>query len=216
MCFTPGPNNALAMATGMDKGFRAALPFCIGAAAGANISLVFLGFGLNSVFTRFPMIYDFLRYAGAAYMLWLAWHIGGFRLGRFRKKSGGKGPASGVESASDAPEPSALAARIEEKRRQGIRPLGFGQAALLQLVNVKVWLTNVIVISNYVGTGPDMRARFWTTVVLFSILGCAAMCSWAAGGMFLSRFLTSDGMRRANYLFAAFLAFSVLLLFVQE
>ena len=203
MCFTPGPNNALAMAVGMDKGFKAALPFCAGAAVGANISLVFLYFGLKSVFTYFPIAYEILRYIGAAYMFWLAWRISGLRM---------PGKYNGA-TVNDEP-PSEFVS--ENKSSRGIKPLSFLQAALFQLVNVKVWLTNIIIISNYVGTGPDMHTRFLMTVTLFSMMGFGAMCSWAAGGVFLRGFLSLDGMRRANYVFAAFLVFSVALLFMQE
>ncbi|MCL2123613.1 MAG: LysE family translocator [Desulfovibrionaceae bacterium] len=202
MCFTPGPNNALVMAIGMAKGFKAALPFCIGAAFGANISLVFLYFGLKSVFTSFPIVYEVLRYAGAAYMIRLAWRISGLRV-----------PGAYKGATTNGEPPSELIS--EGKHSQGVKPPSFFQGALFQLVNVKVWLTNIIVISNYVGTGPGMSARFLMTVSLFSIMGFGAMCSWAAGGVVLRRFLTSDGMRRANYVFAAFLVFSVALLFLQ-
>lgn len=207
MCFTPGPNNALAMATGMDKGFRAALPFCLGAAAGANISLILLGIGLNSVFIRFPVVYEILRYLGAGYMLWLAWKISGLSLDMAKRT--GKRETKNNQCAVETEKKSK-----EDKAREGIQPLSFIQAVLFQLVNVKVWITNVIVVSNYIGTGEGMWLRFWTAVALFSCLGCGAMCSWAAGGVFMGRFLSSDGMRRANYVFAAFLAFSVVLLFV--
>ena len=203
MCFTPGPNNALAMAIGMDKGFKAARSFCTGAAVGANISLVFLYFGLKSVFIYFPIACEILRYIGAAYMFWLAWRISGLRM-----------PGTHTGAAGNGEPPSEFASEGESRR--GIKALNFFQAALFQLVNVKVWLTNIIIISNYVGTGPDMHARFLMAVTLFSIMGFGAMCSWAAGGVFLRYFLSSDGMRRVNYAFAAFLVFSVALLFMQN
>ena len=136
-------------------------------------------------------------------MLWLAWRISGLRR-----------PDRFNGATVDGAQPSECAS--EGKSSRGLKPLSFLQAALLQLVNVKVWLTNIIVISNYVGTGPDMNIRFLMTVILFSIMGFGAMCSWAAGGVFLRCFLSSDGMRRANYVFAAFLVFSVALLFMQE
>jgi threonine/homoserine/homoserine lactone efflux protein len=37
--------------------------------------IVVVGLGLGQVFERFPITYDILRYAGGAYMLWLAWKI---------------------------------------------------------------------------------------------------------------------------------------------
>ena len=221
MCFTPGPNNAMAMAIGLDKGFKAALPLCFGAAIGANVTLLLLGLGLAELFIRFPVVYEFLRYAGALYMLWLAWKISGLPLPWAAGSAGLKakqerknlrGELSGPESKADSE--TADESRNDKERTEGVRPLTFLQAFMFQLVNVKVWLTNVIVISNYVGTGEGVWARLTLAIVLFTVLGTVAIATWAAGGMFMRHFLTSDGMRRANYVFAAFLVFSVLLLFV--
>ena len=205
MCFTPGPNNAIAMATGMDKGFRAALPFCLGSAAGANISLILLGFGLVKIFEAHPVIYDFLRYAGALYMLWLAWRISGLAVpspSRFFKRKG-------REELEPAQEPMV---RAEERR--GMKPFTFVQGVFFQLVNVKVWITNIVVVSAYIGAGENAATRLILSVVLFTLMGGTAMCLWAAGGVFMGRFLTSDGMRRANLVFASFLLLSIILIFV--
>lgn len=208
MCFTPGPNNALAMATGLDKGFKAALPLCIGGGIGANVSLLLLGLGLAEAFSRFPLLYEVLRYAGAAYMAWLAWRISGIGFPRFGRR---KPPA---KTAGDEQNASSIAKLVEAKRREGVKPLGYVEAFLFQLVNVKVWLTNIIIVSAYVGTGDDRGLRLLAAVVLFTCMGTTAMCCWAAGGTVMRRFLTSDGMRRANYVFALFLLCSIALLFV--
>lgn len=204
MCFTPGPNNAIAMATGLDKGFRAALPFCLGSAVGANISLVLLGVGLARAFEVFPVIYDILRWAGAVYMVWLAWRISGLRFPGIRRILFRKGPETG-------PGADPLAAAGE---RRGMKPFTFAQGCFFQLLNVKVWITNIVLVSTYIGAGESATARLCMTVALFTVLGFTAMSLWAAGGVFMGRFLTSDGMRRANYLFASFLLLSIILMFL--
>ena len=95
MCFTPGPNNALAMAIGLDKGFRAALPLCFGASIGANVTLLLLGLGLSEVFERFPVVYEILRYAGAAYMPLPARRLSGLAMPGSARQDWGK-PVNGV------------------------------------------------------------------------------------------------------------------------
>ena len=200
MCFTPGPNNALAMATGLDKGFWATLPHCLAVPVGGLTSLAALYLGLGQVFTRFPIVYELLRYTGAAYMVWLAWRISGLR------------PGKAAERPAESSAKSATAA--ESERPGGITPLTFGQSFLLQFVNVKAWITNVVIISNYVGTGEHSRTRFWIVLALMAVMCFTSVAMWAAGGSFMRRFLTSDGMRRCNYVFAAFLLVSVALLFV--
>ncbi len=37
--------------------------------------ILVVGLGLGQVFERYPVTYEILRYAGGAYMLWLAWKI---------------------------------------------------------------------------------------------------------------------------------------------
>ena len=120
MCFTPGPNNALAMATGLDKGFWAALPHCLAVPVGGLTSLAALYLGLGQVFTRFPVVYEVLRYTGAVYMVWLAWRISG--LGQ-RKTAQAQSSAKSAAAAASGPQ-------------GGITPLTFGQSFLLQFVNV--------------------------------------------------------------------------------
>jgi threonine/homoserine/homoserine lactone efflux protein len=73
--FTPGPNNTLLMASGMNFGFRRTLPLIAGVTLGFPLMIALVGLGLGRVFDSYPIIYQSLKYAGAAYMLFLAWKI---------------------------------------------------------------------------------------------------------------------------------------------
>jgi threonine/homoserine/homoserine lactone efflux protein len=73
--FTPGPNNALLMAAGMNHGFRRSLPLIFGVALGFPLMIGLVGLGLGGIFKVYPLLYTVLKYAGAAYMLYLAWKI---------------------------------------------------------------------------------------------------------------------------------------------
>lgn len=72
---TPGPNNAMLLASGVNYGFRRTVPHIAGISLGCVAMLILVGFGLGEVFAAVPLIYGVLRYAGAAYLLWLAWNI---------------------------------------------------------------------------------------------------------------------------------------------
>lgn len=72
---TPGPNNAMLLASGVNYGFRRTVPHIAGISLGCVLMLVLVGLGLGQVFAAVPLIYVVLRYAGAAYLLWLAWSI---------------------------------------------------------------------------------------------------------------------------------------------
>ena len=257
MCFTPGPNNAAAMAIGLSRGFRAAVPFCLGCCTCAMCTQFLTGLGLGEVFVRVPLFYNLLKVAGVLYILWLAWKISGLALPEklrrvFHRKNtapkgdaqssaalGGEANAPGgetdvsarhgaatVEQGGAALEPQANAdeygninaeqAKIIAKANpavvKGGKAPSFLQGVGLQAVNIKVWMTNIIVVSQFVGSGEQAFSRLVIVSLFIPALGTIANFTWAAGGVIMSRFLTSDGMRRANYIFAMFLVLSVALL----
>jgi threonine/homoserine/homoserine lactone efflux protein len=72
---TPGPNNLMLTASGVNFGFRRTVLHMLGIAIGFPVMLVAIGLGLGSVFQAVPEIHDVLRCAGVAYLLWLAWKI---------------------------------------------------------------------------------------------------------------------------------------------
>ena len=75
MFVTPGPNNLMLLASGVNYGFRRSLPHMLGSSSGIAAMVIVTGFGLGQVFERFPVSHDIIRYGGGAYMLWLAWRI---------------------------------------------------------------------------------------------------------------------------------------------
>ncbi|MGO3741460.1 LysE family translocator [Kerstersia sp.] len=72
---TPGPNNVMLAASGLNFGFRRSVPHMLGISLGMMSMLILVGAGMGSLFLNFPWIYTALRYAGAAYLLYLAWRI---------------------------------------------------------------------------------------------------------------------------------------------
>lgn len=73
--FTPGPNNAMVLASGLNFGFRRTLPHVLGIAFGFGLMVMIAGFGLGAAFASAPLLYAALKYGGAAYLVYLAWRI---------------------------------------------------------------------------------------------------------------------------------------------
>jgi threonine/homoserine/homoserine lactone efflux protein len=73
--FTPGPNNLMLMTSGVNYGFRRTLPHALGVAFGFGFLVLLVGLGLGAVFAAFPALYTVLKFAGAAYLVYLAWLI---------------------------------------------------------------------------------------------------------------------------------------------
>lgn len=72
---TPGPNNTMLLASGVNFGVRRSVPHALGVSIGFMVMVMAVGLGLGEVFKAWPMLYSVLRYAGAAYLLYLAWKI---------------------------------------------------------------------------------------------------------------------------------------------
>lgn len=72
---TPGPNNLMLLASGLNFGVRRTVPHMLGIGVGFTVMIVAVGLGLSGVFRAAPVLYEVLKWTGAAYMLWLAWRI---------------------------------------------------------------------------------------------------------------------------------------------
>ncbi len=77
---TPGPANMALMTTGARYGLRAALPFVAGVALGKQLIIWPIGYGLMGLADSVPMLFTVLKYASAAYIIWLAWRVANSRL----------------------------------------------------------------------------------------------------------------------------------------
>jgi threonine/homoserine/homoserine lactone efflux protein len=75
MCLTPGPNVVMVTATALNFGFRRALPHILGITFGFGVMVMAIGFGLAGLFQAEPRLHTLLKYAGATYLLYLAWRI---------------------------------------------------------------------------------------------------------------------------------------------
>ena len=76
---TPGPNNFMLLASGVNFGFRRSLPHMAGVAIGFLWLILAVGFGLGALLTLYPPLHSALRIAGGAYLLYLAWKIANAR-----------------------------------------------------------------------------------------------------------------------------------------
>ncbi|MHC6225339.1 LysE family translocator [Pseudomonas sp. X10] len=72
---TPGPNNTMLLASGVNFGVRRSIPHALGISVGFMVMVLAVGFGLGEVFKAWPPLYSILRYLGATYLLYLAWKI---------------------------------------------------------------------------------------------------------------------------------------------
>ena len=72
---TPGPNNTMLLASGLNYGFKRSLPHVLGISIGFALMVIAVGTGLGRVFENWPQVYIALRICGATYLIYLAWNI---------------------------------------------------------------------------------------------------------------------------------------------
>lgn len=156
---TPGPNNLMLLASGVNFGFRRSIPHMLGISSGFMLMAFAVGLGLAEVFTQWPWLYGVLKWVGAIYMLYLAWCI-----------------------ATSAPPDDA----VPDVRQA--KPLRFWGAAAFQWVNPKAWVMAIGGFSTYVPASSGLIV-YAAAAVLFALINLPCVSVWALCGAGLRQVL---------------------------
>ena len=81
MYVTPGPNNAMVLASGLKFGFLKSIPHMTGITVGHVTQLVLVCLGLGKIFQIFPELQNILKILCAVYLVYLGYKI----IGSFSK-----------------------------------------------------------------------------------------------------------------------------------
>ncbi|MCQ3033109.1 LysE family translocator [Pseudomonas syringae] len=129
---TPGPNNMMLLASGVNFGFNRTMPHMLGICCGFFSLVLAVGLGLGAAFQAYPLLYTILRYVGAAYLLYLAWKIAT------------SGPASDAVGEEGKPQTLMQAALF-----QWVNPKAWVMAvgAISTYTPLQGYFTNVMIIS---------------------------------------------------------------------
>ncbi|NGP18116.1 LysE family translocator [Devosia chinhatensis] len=90
----PGPGVAAVVARALGGGFRGAVPMILGILAGDLVYFMFAIFGLAAVAAVFGPVFIVVRFAGAAYLLYVAYKFWTARPGSEQMKPKGKAPGA--------------------------------------------------------------------------------------------------------------------------
>ena len=69
---TPGPNNIMIMASGLNYGYRASMPHYLGICLGFPLMFIAIGLGLGYIFQTTPVLHITIKVLGILYLLYLA------------------------------------------------------------------------------------------------------------------------------------------------
>ena len=94
LVLTPGPNMIYLISRSITQGPAAGIVSLGGVALGFVFYMLCAAFGITALLLAIPFAYDALRFAGAGYLLWLAWQA---------VKPGGRSPFQVRQLAIDSP-----------------------------------------------------------------------------------------------------------------
>jgi threonine/homoserine/homoserine lactone efflux protein len=170
---TPGPNNAMLFASGVNFGLRRTVPHLLGVTLGFTFMQLALGLGVGIVFEAVPGLYSVLRVLGLAYMLYLAWAIG----------------------TAVPPVVSDNAATRTNDVVTGT-PMTFLQATAFQWVNPKALMMCITAASAYAPPEQPVLGAFIVTAA-FLVVGMPCCGAWAVLGSLMRGLLQNRRRLRA-------------------
>lgn len=132
---SPGPNNFMLMASGMNYGWYRSMPHMLGIGVGFPMMVLLVGLGILQVLELLPYGFLVLKVLSSLYLLYLAWKIA---------------IARPVESGT---------------ANANAKPLTFLQAAAFQWVNPKAWAMALTAISLYTPEGRPLASVFLIALV---------------------------------------------------
>ena len=180
MAATPGPNNAMVAASGARFGVLRTVPHVLGITLGFPVMVLAVALGAGQMLAANPWLHTILRWAGAAYILWLAWTIA-------------------------RPHPPA-----EPGVGEGRRPLGLLGAALFQWVNPKAWIIAVGAVVTYTGAGAPLAQTLAMAAVFGIVTLPAVLFWTAVGAGAAKLLRSERALRRFDLLMAALLVASLI------
>lgn len=183
---TPGPNNIMLLASGMNYGYRATFPHLLGIGVGFAVMLVLVGIGIMQIIEFYPSFLMILKIICTLYLLYLAAKI-----------------------ANAAP----LSSKAGQNMHAG-KPMTLAQAALFQWVNPKAWTMQLTAVSVYTPSDPVL-IDFLLVAAVFLIMVIPVNSLWILAGQQLRPFLNNQKrMRVFNNICAILLVISLYPIFI--
>ena len=161
MVLTPGPNMMYLISRSITQGPAAGIVSLGGVALGFVFYMLCAAFGITALLFAIPYAYDALRFAGAAYLLWLAWQA---------VRPGGRSPF-----------------QVKAMKVDGPRKL-FAMGFLTNLLNPKIAMLYLALLPQFVQDGagpvPWQIARLGALFMLATLIVFGSF-AWLAGGLSL-------------------------------
>lgn len=166
---TPGPNMLHVMAQSIHHGPRKALATMAGLMSAVLLCLIASAFGLGAVLKASPRLFDVLRYAGVAYLIWLgikAW----------------RAPVSAGDMGDGGPERSGWAL--------------YGAGLLTGLSNPKLIIFAAALFPQFIDTRAAFAPQLSILVISFVVIESFWYGVYALGGLRLAGWLKGQSRQK--------------------
>ncbi|MEF8722643.1 homoserine/homoserine lactone efflux protein [Candidatus Accumulibacter phosphatis] len=182
---TPGPGAVTSMSAGLQYGYWVALRAILGLQAALLIQLMVVAAGLNVLLATSAFVFDLVKLAGAAYLIWLG-------IEKWRA------PIAGIDQAGVVPAPA-----------NGL----FWQGLLVNLSNPKAILFIAALVPQFVDAGSPQWPQFLLIGITMCAVDILVMSGYALLVSRLRRWLRdARALRTQNRLFGGFFIIAGLLL----
>ena len=166
---TPGPNMLHVMTQSIHHGPRRAIATMAGLMSAILLCLIASALGLGALLKTSPRLFDILRYAGVAYLIWL-----GVRAWRA---------------------PVGNSDEVGATRARSLRAL-FGTGLLTGLSNPKLIIFAAALFPQFIDTDRPFAVQLAILVMSFVAIEFGWQCAYALGGMKLARWLAPANRQR--------------------
>jgi len=162
IALTPGPNMIYLISRSITQGPAAGVVSLGGVALGFVFYMLCAAFGITALLFAVPYAYDALRFAGAAYLLWLAWQA---------VKPNGRSPF-----------------QVRKLQVDGPRKL-FAMGFVTNLLNPKIAMLYLALLPQFIDPGASVLTQSLAlgAIQIVISVGVTAMIALAAGS--IARFL---------------------------
>ena len=180
--FTPGPNNIMIMASGLNYGVARSLPHLMGITLGVPSMFLVVGLVLAWPLQNIPWLRPAVQLLGIVYLFYLAWLVAS---------------ADSNLSQADAENTS--------------KPLTFFQAALFQWVNPKAWMLGAGALGVFVDSDTSLVSQIVIMSIVFSLSALPSAGTWMLFGSALASLFNNPARRKwFNYSMGILLIASVM------
>lgn len=174
LAITPGPTMLLALSNGIAGGMRAAVWGIVGASVGAAILITVVALGLGSLLAASEWLFNALRVAGVAYLVWL-----GIKMWRNQPVD--------IRAALAASPADVLSGRI-----------AFLRSLTVALSNPKTLLFFAAFLPQFIDTASPQGPQYLVLGAVFIGIDTCIMLGYAAAGTQAVRWLSRRGLRMLN------------------